>query len=90
MFYSKNKVPDGPNYTGYFNKDFDRLFESSYYENDPKKRFLLYQKMDRMVIEYANVVPILYDQSIVMTQNNISGYPLNPLNLMILKTVKKK
>lgn len=90
MFYSKNKVPDGPNYTGYFNKDFDRLFESSYYENDPKKRFLLNQKMDRMVIEYANIVPILYDQSIVMTQNNISGYPLNPLNLMILKTVKKK
>jgi oligopeptide transport system substrate-binding protein len=89
MFYSKNKVPNGPNYTGYFNDEFDRLFEQSYYENDNQKRFLLYQKMDRMIVEYANVVPILYDQSLVMTQNNISGYSLNALNLMVLKTVKK-
>jgi oligopeptide transport system substrate-binding protein len=90
MFYSRNKVPDGPNYTGYFNKDFDRLFEQSYYESDAHKRYELYQKMDRMVIENGNIVPILYDQSIVMMQNNISGYTLNPLSLMILKYVKKK
>lgn len=89
-FYSHNKVPYGPNYTGYFNKDFDRLFEQSYYENDPQKRYKLYQKMDAMVMEYANIVPILYDQSLIMTQNNISGYQVNPLNLMILKTVIKK
>ncbi|WP_222535873.1 ABC transporter substrate-binding protein [Pedobacter polysacchareus] len=90
VFYSKNKVPDGPNYTGYFNKDYDKLFESSYYESDPQKRFKLYQKMDSMVMTYANIVPILYDQSLVMLQNNISGYPSNPLNLMILKRVKKQ
>lgn len=90
VFYSKNKVPNGPNYTGYFNKEFDHLFESSYYESDPKKRYLLYQKMDNMVMEHGNMIPIYYDQSLVMTQNNISGYILNPQNLMILKTVKKK
>ena len=90
MFYSKNKVPLGPNYTGYFNKDFDRLFEQSYYEPNPEKRYELYYKMDNMIIENANVVPILYDQVINMMQNNISGYHLNPLSLMILKTVKKQ
>ncbi|WP_316821696.1 ABC transporter substrate-binding protein [Pedobacter gandavensis] len=90
VFYSKNKVPDGPNYTGYFNKAYDRLFESSYYENDPQKRYKLYQKMDSMVMTYANIVPILYDQSLIMLQNNISGYPTNPLNLMILKRVRKQ
>jgi len=89
VFYGKNKVPFGPNYTGYFNKEFDRLFEQSYYENDAEKRFALYRKMDNMVIENASVVPILYDQCVVMVQNNISGYPVNPLNLMILKRVKK-
>ncbi len=89
MFYSKNKVPFGPNYTGYFNKEFDRLFESSYYETDAKKRFALYQKMDNMVMEHAAVVPILYDQSVVLLQNNISGYSNNPLNWMILKNVNK-
>jgi oligopeptide transport system substrate-binding protein len=90
VFYSRNKVPFGPNYTGYFNKKFDKLFEGSYYENDAKKRYALYQQMDNMVIENASIVPILYDQCVVMLQNNISGYSINPLNLMILKRVKKK
>jgi len=90
MFYSKNKVPNGPNYTAYYNDDFDKLFEQSYYVSDNAKRYHLYQKMDQMVIDYANVVPIYYDQSVIMTQNNISGYTINPQNLMILKTVKKK
>jgi len=90
VFYSKNKVPYGPNYTGYFNKDFDKLFVQSYYENDPKKRFALFQKMDNMVIENASIVPLLYDQSVTLLQNNISGYPINGLSLMILKRVKKQ
>lgn len=89
VFYSKNRVPFGPNYTGYFNDDFDKLFEQSYFESDAKKRYELYYKMDNMVMEHSSVVPILYDQSVVMLQNNISGYPINPLSLMILKRVKK-
>lgn len=90
VFYSKNKVPFGPNYTGYFNKEFDQLFEQSYFESDTKKRYELYYKMDNMVMEHASVVPILYDQAVVMLQNNITGYPINPLSLMILKRVKKE
>ena len=90
VFYSKNKVPFGPNYTGYFNNEFDKLFEQSYFENDAKKRYELYYKMDNMVMEHASMVPILYDQSVTMLQNNISDYPINPLSLMILKKVKKE
>ena len=89
MFYSKNKVPNGPNYTAYYNDKFDRLLEQSYYENDHEKRYKLYQAMDNMVMEYGNIVPLFYDQAVVMTQNNISGYSMNPLSWMILKTVKK-
>ncbi|WP_129714602.1 ABC transporter substrate-binding protein [Pedobacter sp. SYP-B3415] len=90
MFYSKNKVPNGPNYTAFYNKDFDRLFEQSYYETDNEKRYELYRKMDRMIIEHAPVVPVFYEESVVMLQNNISGYAMNGLSLMTLKTVKKK
>ena len=89
VFYSRNKVPFGPNYTGYFNKEFDRLFEQSYYENDPEKRYALYHRMDNMIMEHGSMIPLFYDQSVVMLQNNITGFPLNPLNLMILKRVKK-
>ena len=90
MFYSKNKVPYGPNYTAYYNKTFDRLFEQSYYEPDDAKRFKLYQQMDQMVMDAAPVIPVFYDESVVMLQNNISGYGFNPLSLMILKKVQKK
>jgi len=90
VFYSKNKVPYGPNYTAFYNKAFDQLFEKSYYETDNEKRFELYRKMDQMVMDYAPVVPLFYDQSVVMLQNNISGYSFNPLSLMILKRIKKK
>jgi peptide/nickel transport system substrate-binding protein len=89
VFYSKNRVPYGPNYTGYFNKTFDKLFEESYYESNAEKRYMLYRKMDNMVMEYASIVPLYYDQSVIMLQNGISGYPMNALNLMILKRVKK-
>jgi oligopeptide transport system substrate-binding protein len=89
MFYSKNKVPFGPNYTAFYNKEFDKIFEQSYYETNDEERFKLYQKMDQMVIDYAPVVPIFYDQTVVMYHNNISGYPINALSLMILKSVKK-
>lgn len=90
VFYSKNKVPYGPNYTGYSNPEFDRLFEQSYYERDAKKRYEINRRMDNMVMENASVVPILYDQSVTMLQNNISGYSINPLSWMILKRVRKK
>lgn len=90
MFYSKNKVPFGPNYTAFYNKEFDKLFEQSYYEPDNNKRFELYRKMDQMVMDYSPVVPVFYDQSVVILQNNVSGYQLNPLSLMILKNVRKK
>ncbi|WP_371683165.1 ABC transporter substrate-binding protein [Pedobacter sp. G11] len=89
MFYSKNKVPFGPNYFAFYNKEFDQLFEQSYYETDDEKRFALYRKMDQLVMENSPVVPLFYDQSVVMLQNNISGYGFNALSLMILKEIKK-
>jgi len=46
--------------------------------------------MDQMVMDYSPVVPLFYDQSVVMLQNNISGYAFNPLSLMILKRIKKQ
>ncbi|WP_316808286.1 ABC transporter substrate-binding protein [Pedobacter agri] len=89
MFYSKNKVPFGPNYFAFYNKEFDQLFEQSYYEADAEKRFALYRKMDQLVMDNSPVVPLFYDQSVVMLQNNISGYGFNALSLMILKRIIK-
>ncbi|HEX7367534.1 MAG TPA: ABC transporter substrate-binding protein [Pelobium sp.] len=90
MFYSKNYVPIGPNYTSFNNKEFDRLYEQMNVYRDEKERFKLYQKMDQLVMDEAPVVVLFYDESVNLYQNNITGLSSNAQNLLILKNVKKQ
>jgi len=89
MFYSKNYVPIGPNYTSFNNQQFDKMYEQLNYLKDDKERFKLYQKMDQLVMDEAPVVVLFYDQSVNLFQNNISGLGHNAQNLLVLKHVKK-
>ena len=90
VFYSKNKIPFGPNYTGFNNKQFDALFEQAYHVKDDQQRYALYQKMDNLVMEESPVVVLYYDMLVNLYQNNISGYKPNGQNLLILKYIVKK
>ena len=90
VFYSKNKIPWGPNYTGFNNKQFDALFEQAYNEPDDEKRYLLYRQMDNLVMQQSPVVVLYYDKRVNLYQNNISGYSINAQNLLTLKRVRKK
>jgi len=89
VFYSKNKIPFGPNYTGFNNKKFDALFEQTYHEKNDAARYTLYQQMDNLVMEQSPVVVLYYDKLVNLYQNNISGYSLNGQNLLVLKRVRK-
>nr|WP_243389566.1 ABC transporter substrate-binding protein [Flavobacterium cyanobacteriorum] len=89
LFYSKNFSPNGPNYTHFKNAEFDRLYEQAFLETDNAKRELLYKKMDALVIQEAPVIPLFYDKASRFTQSNVSGLGINPLNLLVLKKVKK-
>jgi oligopeptide transport system substrate-binding protein len=89
VFYSKNFVPNGPNYTHFSSKKFDQLFEKSFYENNDSLRFLLYQEMENIVLEEAPMVILFYDQSVRLIPKNVSGIPSNPLNILDLKRAKK-
>lgn len=89
VFYSKNYVPVGPNYTSYNNKEFDKLYEAVFFETDNEKRFKMYRKMDQLVLEEAPMVILFYDQLINLYQNNITGISTNAQNLLILKRIKK-
>ena len=90
VFYSKNKVPFGPNYTGFNNRQFDRLFEQAYQVSNDQQRFKLYQQMDNLLMEQSPVVILYYDKLVNLYQNNISGYSHNAQNLLVLKNVVKK
>lgn len=89
VFYSKNKIPFGPNYTGFNNKEFDRLFEQTYRVKNDSARYALYRKMDNLVMSQAPVVVLYYDKLVNLYQNNIGGYPKNAQNLLVLKRVRK-
>ncbi|MDB5031562.1 ABC transporter substrate-binding protein [Mucilaginibacter sp.] len=89
VFYSKNKIPFGPNYTGFNNAEFDHLFEQAYNIKNDEERFAIYQKMDNVIMAHAPVVILYYDKRVNLYQNNISGYSLNAQNLLTLKRVKK-
>lgn len=89
VFYSKNFVPNGPNYTHYSNKKFDELFEKSFYESNDSLRYKMYQDMENMVLEDAPMVILYYDQSVRLIPHNVHGLPSNPLNLLDLKRVYK-
>ncbi|MDN3551756.1 ABC transporter substrate-binding protein [Mucilaginibacter aquaedulcis] len=89
VFYSKNKIPFGPNYTGFNNKQFDDLFEQTYHVKNDSTRYALYQQMDQIVMEQSPVVVLYYDKLINLYQNNISGYSLNGQILLVLKRVVK-
>lgn len=89
VFYSKNFTPGGPNYYHYSNPEFDVLFEKSFTITDKTARENIYTKMDSMVIADAPIVPLYYDEVVRFTQKNVKGLGINPINLLILKRVRK-
>ncbi|MBT8244565.1 MAG: ABC transporter substrate-binding protein [Winogradskyella sp.] len=89
LYYSKNFVPNGPNYTHFKNATFDNLYEQSYLETDTEKRTKLYTKMDSLVMQSAPIIPLFYDEVIRFTRKNVSNLGINATNLLDLKKVKK-
>lgn len=89
LFYSKNFTPNGPNYTHFKSPEFDKLYEQSFLETDDDTRYILYQKMDSLIIEEAPFIPLFYDRVTRFSRKNIEGLGINPLNLLSLKKVKK-
>ncbi|NNC84912.1 MAG: ABC transporter substrate-binding protein [Bacteroidia bacterium] len=90
LFYSKNKAPNGPNYTHYDNREFDELYEQSLGEANDSLRLDLYKQMNRMIIEDAPVVLLYYDQILRLFHHNIKGLESNAMNWLTLKKVKKE
>ena len=88
LFYSKNFTPHGPNYTHFKSVEFDKLYELAQMETNDEKRYHYYQKMDKILIEEAPIVPLYYDEVVRLIQSNVESLGINPVNLLTLKTVK--
>lgn len=90
LFYSKNFSPQGVNYFHYRNGEFDQAYEKVQRETNDSVKKLLYQKMDRIIVDDAPVIPLFYDEVIRLVHHNIKGLTANPINLLNLKTVTRE
>jgi peptide/nickel transport system substrate-binding protein len=87
LFYSPNFSPSGPNTTHFIDETFDNLYRKSLQTTEPENRYLIYQQMDRILIESAVIVPLFYDRVIRFIPEKMTGLGSNPLNLLTLKRV---
>ncbi len=87
LFYSKNPAP--PNYTRFKNVEYDKLYETALNENDDTKRYELYQKMDKIVIEEAPVIFLYYDETARFSNAKVKGIANNAINLLSVKNISK-
>ncbi|MCK5171164.1 MAG: hypothetical protein KAQ75_14895, partial [Bacteroidales bacterium] len=79
-----------PNYTHYFNHEYDKLYEQAMLQVNDSIRYTLYNKMNQIIIDDAVVVPLYYDEVIRFVNKDITGFESNPMNLLNLKYVKKQ
>lgn len=79
LFYGKNPSP--PNYFRFKNKDYDELFEKSLETHDFEARKILYQQMDRILIEESPVIFLFYDESAWIMSNKVEYFEVNGMNI---------
>lgn len=89
LFYSPQKAPRGPNYTRFESEKYDSIFEKSQTITTDSLRYALYTQLDQLIVEKSPIVPLYYDEVTRFYHKNVKGLEMNPINLLVLKTVKK-
>ncbi|MFN0176799.1 MAG: ABC transporter substrate-binding protein [Saprospiraceae bacterium] len=85
-FYSKNGAP--PNYTGFKNAAFDRLYEASLRETAIDRRYAFYRDMEKILVEESPVIFLFYDETAQFANRKVKGLSRNAINLLSLKKVR--
>jgi oligopeptide transport system substrate-binding protein len=68
------------------NADYDRLCAAAETETDPAKRMNLLSDAEAILLQDAPILPIYVYVNCYMYRANVSGIPLNPKNMVILKS----
>ncbi len=90
IFYSPNFSPNGSNYFHFRSAEFDRLYEEAMTMNDPEERYVLYRRMDKIIMEEAVVIPLYYDEVVRLVGKDVHNLTPNGMNLLNLKKVSMK
>lgn len=90
LFYGKNFSPRGPNFTHFYNKEFDVLFDKTMSCTNDSIRYQEYRQLENLIMADAPVVILYYDQVLRFVQNNIEEMDADAMNLLTLKMVRKR
>ncbi len=71
-------VNDIQGHTGWRNETYDRLVEEARRVMDQGERMKLYRQADKILIEEAAVMPVLYGRANYMVKPWVKGYLLSP------------
>lgn len=85
LFYTKNKTPDGPNYTHYSNFYVDSLYELGIKETDFNKRKQIYNRAEQIIIDDSPWIFLLYNEIIYLKSKRIKNMYIDGLNTLVLK-----
>lgn len=88
LFYSKNESPNGPNYTRFANKEFDKLYLESFLQSSAG-RSSTFNKMNELLSEQTPAIPLYFDKAVRFVKKNIIGLEPNPMNYLYLKKAQK-
>ncbi len=90
LFYSENRSPAGPNYTRFEDARYDSLYVLSLKTLDENRRKEIHNRMDQYLMDRAVIVPLFYDKVVRFYPVSIKNFEANPLNLLVLKSVRKE
>jgi peptide/nickel transport system substrate-binding protein len=82
--YTCNTIPQkennwsGDNYSRYCNPEYDKLWEASNKELDPKKRAEIFIKMNDMLVKDFVVIPLVHRAEVAAISNQLQGFDLTP------------
>ncbi len=84
MFYSKYIPTDKAtmssiNIYRYANDKFDNILEQSLIEKDKAKKEILLKKAERIILNDAATIPLLYKENNIIRQKGLKNVPLSPL-----------
>lgn len=93
LFYGA-LVPDDLNEKSYINSvryqnpKFDEVFEAALRETDAEKRMELFQAADQIAMDDAAVIPLYYEESIRLLQDDVANFPINPMEYRDFSSVR--
>lgn len=90
LFRQTNFAPAGPNYTHFYDPNFELEMDQALGEADGDRRMALYQRMDDRIAESLPLVPLFHDQVTHFVRHEVEGWEINSINRLDLRRVRKR